>query len=54
MKIGQTIKIKAKGTTWTGVVEKENKKSWGLALVNDNKKDDRWWPNMMKSDGRLV
>ena len=54
MKIGKEIKITTKETTWTGIVVKENKKSWGLILADDNNKESRWFPNQMKSDGRLV
>jgi len=54
MRIGEKIKITAKNTTWTGIVDKENKKSWRLRLTNDNRKDEKWFPNMMKTDGRLV
>ena len=54
IEIGQTIKVKGYGTTWTGKIVKENKKSWALRLREDNNPENRWNPNMMKSDGRLV
>jgi hypothetical protein len=61
IRVGDPFKFQTHGdkrrripaTTWTGYVNKENAKSYGLVLVDDKDPNNRWSPLLDKRTGKL-